>query len=169
MKIPRLLQAVLVLAGVYAGFRVTFDVILGQVIPSSLLIMYMFFTAAGVFMVFTFTEESTRELTSPIKALVEDPSKRMARNIVFVIVPLAAAAFTYFQMQPSLEAPLELRAIHPAPPTTAKLYGKTYKLLELENPYRKFEKEDPGKLRELVAEGGPGLHRKLPILPWRQT
>ncbi len=142
------------MVGAYAGFRLVFDVLLGQLIPSSLLTMYMFFTAAGVFMVFTFTEKSTAELTGPIKALVDDPSKRMLRNVVFVIVPLAAAAFTYFQMRPSLEAPVELRTIHPAPPTTATLYEKTYNLLELQNPYRKFEKEDPEKFRELVAEGG---------------
>jgi len=154
MRLPRLLQAVLILVGIYAGFRLVFDVVLGQVIPSSLLTMYMFFAAAGVFMVFTFTEESTRELTGSIKALVEDPSKRMLRNIVFVIFPLAAAAFAYFQMQPSLEAPVELRAIHPAPPTTVKLYDKTYKLLELVNPYRKFQKDDPENFRQLVAEGG---------------
>jgi mono/diheme cytochrome c family protein len=153
MRIPRLLQAVLVLVGTYAGFRIVFDVLLGQVIPSSLLTMYMFFAAAGVFMVYTFTEESTRELTGPIKALVEDPSKRLLRNIVLIVVPLAAGGFTYTQMLPSFEAPLELRSIHPAPPTTVKIYGKRYNLEKLENPYRKLEKEDPEQFGELVTKG----------------
>ena len=94
-------------------------------------------------MVFTYDEEQTRELVAPIKALVEDPSKRIWRNIVFVIVPLAAGAGTYLQMQPSFEAPVELRAIHPAPPTTAKIFGARVNLLTLENPFRKLEKEDP--------------------------
>jgi mono/diheme cytochrome c family protein len=154
MRIPRLLQAVLVLVGVYAGLRIVFDVILGQVIPSSLLSMYMFFVAAGVFMVFTFEEKSTRELVAPIKALVEDPSRRQLRNIVFLIVPLVAGAFTYLQMKPSFEAPVELRTIHPAPPSSVELYGKRFDLLSLTNPYRKFEKKDPKKFRKLVAEGG---------------
>jgi mono/diheme cytochrome c family protein len=105
-------------------------------------------------MVFTFTEESTAELTRPIKALVDDPSKKLVRNVVFVIVPVLAAIFTYYKMLPSFEAPLELRTIHPAPPSTIKAYGKRINLLELENPLRKFEKEDPEKFRELVAEGG---------------
>ncbi|MBT6911307.1 MAG: hypothetical protein HOA21_09150, partial [Rhodospirillaceae bacterium] len=74
MKIPKLLQAVLVLAFVYFGFIVVFDYILDAVIPSSLLAMYMFFVAAGVFMVFTYDEEGTRELVAPVKAMVEDPS-----------------------------------------------------------------------------------------------
>ncbi len=153
-RVPRLLQAVLVVVGVYVAFRVTFDVILGQPIPASLMVMYMFFVIAGVFMVFTFTEESARELVAPIKALVDDPGKKNIRNVVFVIVPLLVSAVVYYKMQPSLDAPLELRSIHPAPPASVKAFGKRFDLTKLENPYRKFEKQDPEKFRELVAEGG---------------
>ncbi|MCP5001018.1 MAG: cytochrome c [Hyphomicrobiales bacterium] len=153
IKIPRLLQAVLVIVLIYAGLKILFDVVLGQLIPSSLITMYMFFVVAGVFMVFTATEESTAQMVGPVKALVENPSLKMVRNIVFAIVPLAAGAFTYTQMLPSFEAPVELRAIHPAPPSTIKAFGKRFDLLKLENPYRKLEKEDPEKFRELVGEG----------------
>ena len=153
MRIPRLLQAVLVLVGVYVGFIVVFVVVLGQVIPSSLLTMYMFFVAAGVFMTFTYDDERTRELVAPIKALVEDPSRRWLRNLVFAAVPLAAGAAAFVQMQPSFDAPLELRSIHPAPPTTAKIFGRRVKLLEIENPFRTLEKDDPEGFAEMVAEG----------------
>jgi mono/diheme cytochrome c family protein len=152
-RIPRLLQAALTVVFFYAAFVVVFDVLLAQPIPASLLTMYMFFTVAGVFMVFTFTEESTRELVAPIRALVEDPSKKLVRNVVFALVPLAAGAFAYVQVLPGFEAPVELRAIHPAPPATVKLYGKRYDLLSLENPLRRFETEDPERFRELVAAG----------------
>ncbi len=153
MRIPKLLQAVLVTAGVYGAFRLVFDVALDHVIPASLLAMYMFFVIAGVFMVFTFTEKGTEELVAPIKALVEDPSKKLIRNIVFAIVPLAAGYYGYSQMLPSFEAPLELRSIHPAPPSSVKAFGKRFNLTTLENPYRKLEKEDPEKFAELVNEG----------------
>ena len=152
-RVPRLLQAVLVVVGIYLAFRVIFDVILGQPIPASLMVMYMFFVVAGVLMVFTFTEESARELVAPIKALVDDPEKKNIRNVVFVIVPLLVSAVVYYKMQPSLDAPLELRSIHPAPPASVKAFGKRFDLTKLENPYRKFEKQDPEKFRELVAEG----------------
>jgi mono/diheme cytochrome c family protein len=152
-RVPRLLQAVLSVAFFYVAFILLFDVALGQPIPSSLLTMYMFFVVAGVFMVFTFTEESTRELVAPIKALVEDPSKRLVRNLVFVVVPLAAGFFTYDRLLPSFEAPVELRSIHPAPPSSVQIYGKRYDLLSLESPYREFETEDPDHFAELVAEG----------------
>ncbi len=153
LKIPKLLQAVLVLIGVYLAFILVFDVILEAVIPSSVLTMYMFFVTAGVFMVFTFDEDGIRELVAPIKALVEDPSRRLIRNVVFVVVPVLAGGGAYVQMVPSLNAPLELRSIHPAPPTTVKVFGKRVNLLKLENPYRKLEKDDPEKFRKLVAEG----------------
>ena len=153
MRIPRLLQAVLVLALIYAGFRAVFELVLLQPIPSSLMTMYMFFVAIGVFMVFTFTEESAKEMVAPIRTLVEDPSKRLLRNIVFAVVPLVAGYFAYSQALPRLDAPIELRSIHPAPPSSVKIYGKRFDLLSLENPYRELEKEEPDAFAELVAEG----------------
>jgi hypothetical protein len=154
LKLPRLLSAFLTIAVVYGAFKLVFGSLLGQPIPASLMTMYMFFVIVGVFMVFTFTEDGARELVAPIKALVEDPAKRLIRNIVFVAAPLAAGAYVYVAMQPSLEAPLELRTIHPAPPSTVRIFGKRYDLLSLENPYRALEKDDPEQFRELVSEGG---------------
>ncbi len=153
LKVPLLLQAVLTVALFYALFEVVFGVILGQPIPGSLMTMYMFFVVAGVFMVFTFTEERMAELTAPIKALVEEPSKKLLRNVVFVVVPVAAGLYAFNQASPSLEAPLELRTLHPAPPSTVKAFGKRYNLITLENPYRKLETEDPERFGKLVAEG----------------
>ncbi|MEE1568245.1 MAG: hypothetical protein V1246_10590, partial [Arenicellales bacterium] len=91
LEIPRLLQAALVIGGIYLAFWAVFDLLLGQPIPRSLMGMYMFFVVAGVFMVFTATEQSTRELVGPIRALVEDPSRRALRNVVFAVVPGLAA------------------------------------------------------------------------------
>ena len=152
--IPRLLQLALIVIGVYFSFILLFDVALHQIIPKSLLTMYMLFVVAGTVMVFTFTEEGAQELIGPIMALVEDPSKKMVRNVVFIIVPLLAGYYTYSSMMPSFEAPMELRTIHPAPPGKFKAFGKSYNLTTLENPFRKFEKEDPAKFKELVKEGG---------------
>ena len=153
IRIPRLAQAVLVVVAFYVIARIVFELLLGQLIPSSLMTMYLFFVIAGVFMVFTFTEEGARELVAPIKALVEDPARRLVRNAVFVVVPLGAAALTFNQMRPSFDAPLELRSIHPAPPSTIRIFDKRFDLLALENPYRQFETEDPERFGELVAEG----------------
>jgi len=153
IKIPRLLQLVLTIVGVYFGFILVFDIILDHLIPSSLLNMYMFFVIAGVFMTFTFTEESTLELVEPIKALVQDPGKKKIRNIVFIIVPLLAGTYTYNKMLPSFEAPVELRSIHPAPPSSIKVYGKRYDLLKIENPLRKLKKTEPETFAQHILTG----------------
>lgn len=153
-RTPRLLQFALVVFGVYFGFILIFDVLLGQLIPRSLLTMYMVFVVSGALMAFTFTEEGAHELVAPIKALVEDPSRKRLRNAVFVIVPLLTGYYTYTSMSPGYEAPVELRTIHPAPPSKFKAYGKSYNLATLENPLRKYQKEDPAKYRELVKAGG---------------
>ena len=57
IRVPRLLQAVLAVAMFYGGSELVFSVILGQPIPSSLMTMYLFFVVAGVFMVYTVTDE----------------------------------------------------------------------------------------------------------------
>ncbi len=153
MRIPKLLQAVLVLAFVYYGFIFVFDYVLEAVIPKSLLNMYMFFVAAGVFMVFTYDEEKTAELVAPIKAMLVNPVYRPARNFVSVLVPVLVGYGVYGKMLPGFEAPVELRTIHPAPPSTAKIFGERVDLLTLENPFRKYETEDPDQFAELVHEG----------------
>lgn len=152
-KIPKLAQVFLILFGFYFGFILLFDVILQQIIPKSLLTMYMFFISAGVFMVFTFTEESVEELVAPIKALAEDPDNKNQRLAALLIAPLLVGTFVFFKIQPSLEAPVELRSIHPAPPSSFRAFDKKFDLTKLNNPFRKWQKEDPDKFRELVAEG----------------
>jgi len=123
-------------------------------IPSSLILMYMFFAVVVILLVMTATEEGARALLAPIKALFEDPAKKRIRDIVLAVVPLLTIGITYDRIKPTFEAPVELRSTHPAPPSTLKAYGKTLNLATLENPFRKFEKEDPAKFKELVKEGG---------------
>lgn len=153
MKLPKLLQAFLVVLGVYIGFKLVFSVGLHQPIPSSLLTMYMFFVVVATLLVTTATEEGAKEMAAPIKALVEDPSKATIRNVVFILVPLLAAWMTYNKMVPNFEAPVELRTIHPAPPASMKAYGKTFDLMKLENPYRKLQKENPEEFQKHVQNG----------------
>lgn len=125
----------------------------GKPIPESLVSMYMFFIVITVLLVMTITDEGAKGLFAPVRALVEDPSKKIYRNIVFALVPVAAALIAYdggARMAP----PAELRAAHPAPPALVRAYGKTFDLAKLENPLRKMEREDPEAFKALVKEGG---------------
>jgi hypothetical protein len=153
VKIPRLAQFVIYVALSYIVFKAP-EVLFGLPIPGSLVLMYMFFAVLMILLVMTATEEGSRELFAPVKALVEDPRKKGIRNVVFFILPFIAMAITYGILRPGFEAPVELRSTHPAPPVTIRAFEKRFDLMSLENPLRHFEKEDPEKFRELVKEGG---------------
>lgn len=128
-------------------------VLFGKPIPSSLVSMYMFFIVITVLLVMTITDEGAKKLFAPILALVEDPSKKAARNIVFIVLPIGAAAVAY-DGNAGKTPPAELRATHPAPPALSRAYGKTFDLAALENPFRKIEKQDTEAFAALVKEGG---------------
>lgn len=153
MKIPKLVQFIVLVLIAYGVFKAP-GALMGKPIPGSLIIMYMFFAVVTILLVMTSTEESTEELFAPIKALVEDPGKAAVRNVIFVVVPVIGAALTYNGVKPGFEAPVELRATHPAPPSSLRAFNKTFNLGTLANPFRKIEKEDPARFKELVKEGG---------------
>ncbi|HLC18295.1 MAG TPA: cytochrome c [Thermodesulfobacteriota bacterium] len=152
MKIPALVKFIILVIAAYGIFKA--PSLFGKPVPESLLILYIFFAVVVILLVMTATEEGTRELAAPLSALVIDPSKKTLRNIVFVALPLIAAIVTYRSVKAGLEAPVELRSVHPAPPAVIRAYGRTFNLQGLENPFRALETEDPGRFEELVREGG---------------
>ncbi|MDO8427432.1 MAG: cytochrome c [Deltaproteobacteria bacterium] len=153
MKIPKPLQFIM-LAVVFYGLLKIPGLLLGNPIPQSVIFMYMLFIVITILLVMTSTDESAKELFSPIRALVEDPSKKFLRNIVFAAVPLLAGYAAYGFTDTGVEPPSGLRSVHPAPPEALKAYGKTFVLSALENPLRRLEKENPDGFRKLVEEGG---------------
>jgi len=153
MRVPKLAQFFISVAVVYGLFKAP-GLFLGKPIPSSLIVMYMFFAVVTILLVMTATDESARELFSPIRALVEDPSRRVLRNIVFAAVPIAAGLVTYSFIKPGSEPPALLRAVHPAPPARLTAYGKSLDLNTLENPLRSLEAGEPERFKEAVREGG---------------
>src|SRR2546422_5572855 len=50
-------------------------------------------------------------------------------------------------MKPSTDEPIELRTVHPAPPASTKVHGKTFVLQTASNPYRV---DDSGKYSDKV-------------------
>jgi len=125
----------------------------GKPVPASLISMYMFFIVITVLLVMTITDDGAKELFAPVRSLVEDPSRRLVRNIVFAVVPVVSAWAVYDGGGPS-GPPAELRAVHPAPPARLSAYGKSFDLTSLENPFRKLQKEDAAAFKALAAEGG---------------
>ncbi|MCC6502263.1 MAG: cytochrome c [Deltaproteobacteria bacterium] len=125
---------------------------LGKPVPSSLIAMYMFFIVITVLLVMTITDDGAEKLFAPIRSLVEDPSKKLIRNVVFVVVPIVCG-YAVYDSGEKKAPPTELRAVHPAPPAIVKAYGKTFDLASIGNPFRKAEKEDPAAFKAFVKEG----------------
>lgn len=153
MKIPALLKFALAVTAAYVVFSAP-GWLLAKPVPVSLMTLYMLFAVVMALLVMTITDEGAGELVSPVAALLKEPSKRFLRNIVFAAVPLIAAFCAYAVVNPGIEAPMELRTVHPAPPAAFAAYGKNFNMAEIENPLRALEKTEPERFRELVKEGG---------------
>ena len=59
-----------------------------------------------------------------------DPDKRILRMSLLVLVPLLVGFVTYRTVRPTVDAPSNLRSIHPAPPASITFRGKTITLAD---------------------------------------
>ena len=144
-----LFLAMLVLGGLY-GF---FAHVLNPPLPQSLLIQYMVICSVGVLLVVTFDNATAAKFFSPLLALFGAPKLILLRIVAFVGVVAGVGFLTYENVKPNIVSPVELRTVHPAPPSSMKAYGKTFNLLKLENPYRAEFDEKSDEYQEVVAEG----------------
>lgn len=147
MRIPKLLLAVIIIVLAYLVLKIPSG---HYLIPSSVIRIYMFFIIVGVLLALTFNEESAQEMAAPIKSLLGDENKKALRWVVFIIIPVFFGYLTYNKVKPSFEAPIELRTVHPAPPSSVKIFNKSFNLLTLESPLRK----DTENFAQNVREGG---------------
>jgi mono/diheme cytochrome c family protein len=113
--------------------------------------MYMFFIVTGVVLMYTYSGEGYDNVVSPILELYSNPAKGKMMYVTVLLVGCLGAYITYQNVKPSFEAPVELRSIHPAPPSNVKAFGKRYKLQTLKNPFRV---EDKAQLAKNAEEGG---------------
>ncbi|MBI5561571.1 MAG: cytochrome c [Deltaproteobacteria bacterium] len=149
---PRIVKFSLIIIAVYCLLKIP-GVFFTRPIPASVLSVYLLFAVVATLLAMTATGEGATGFIEPIASLFADPSKRAARNIVLVIVPIAAAWIAYAALRPDDAPPPIVRSIHPAPPAAFTAYGRTIELASLTNPYRASEKENPSQFRAAVDEG----------------
>ena len=75
------------------------------------------------------------------------------RLILGVAIPLLVGYYAYSQASAPAEAPLELRAVHPAPPDTISFRGKEINLQHADTPVRKDIKQNPANRAKHLAAG----------------
>ncbi len=157
LRIPAFWQGVLAVAAAYLFFDRAFP----PLMPRSLMIQFMVVTVAGVLLYFSFEEGRWAEFKAPVLAVLREDRLASIRWAFLGGIPLLVAYLVYVQVRPSIEPPVELRQVHPAPPGSLRVFGKTYDLGRLENPRRRSVlerlKTDPeGAWQEyggLVAQG----------------
>jgi len=113
----------------------------------------MIICVVAVLLVVTFDNKMAATFFAPLLALFGSPKLRILRAVSFVAVVAGVGYLAYGFVKPQISSPLELRTVHPAPPSSLKAYGKTFDLLKLENPYREEFDEASDEYGEIVAEG----------------
>ncbi|HFQ15032.1 MAG TPA: cytochrome c, partial [Rhodobacteraceae bacterium] len=150
-----LLWVVVVVAALYGLFGHAAQ----PALPKSLLVQYMIISTVGVLLVATFNDATAARLVWPLRALLGHPKALILRWLAFFIVIGGVGGLTWLALLPDFQAPVELRTVHPAPPSTIRVYGKSFNLLKLENPLRKKAAKGSDEFKALVAEGSTLYYR----------
>lgn len=145
IKVNKLLQATLlfVFSILYFRYRVY------PPIPFSVRAIYATMTLIGIFMWISSTEEAWQDFRWPI-IRVADANSRLTWwvRLIFIIgLPPLVWAMGYNTLKPNVDEPIELRTVHPAPPASTKVHGKTFVLQTASNPFRV---DDEGKYSDMV-------------------
>ena len=138
-------QAVLILVLAFLFFRFG----IRPPAPWSVVTLYMAVVLIAVLVFVSSSSDSWRAFLAPIRSTLVDDSKRPLRIVLGVLLPLFVGYYAYTQAAATVEAPAELRAIHPAPPASISFKGKTIDIQGLDNPLRK----DAANRDKYVAEG----------------
>lgn len=139
-------------------------------IPFSVRAMYGTVALIAVFMWVSGNEEDWKKFKQPILNVLDaiTPLHKTLRTGYLIVLPILLWGFSYNSFLPNLEEPIELRTVHPAPPASVKVHGKTYTLQTAQNPYRVNTegKYDQEFTNSLITEQSMGRLMKPNANPW---
>jgi mono/diheme cytochrome c family protein len=141
----RFVQAVLILAIAFVVLRVGIH----PPAPWSVLTLYMSIVLLAVLVFVSADSDSWREFVRPIRSTLVNPDRRHLRLGLLIVLPLLLGYYAYTQAAAKPQAPPELRAVHPAPPSSIQFRGKEIQITGLDNPLRK----DPAGFKKHAAAG----------------
>jgi len=98
--------------------------------PAVTLVMILFVSSS---------EMAWAEFRAPLRTLIVERERRSViglRTALLIVLPLLAGLAAFFQIQPSVSPPAELRSVHPAPPSSITLEGESIELQTAHNPFR---------------------------------
>jgi len=165
IKVNKLLQATLlfVFAWMYFSYRVY------PPIPFSVRAIYATMTLIGIFMWISSTEEAWQDFRRPIIAVTDATSgfPWVLKIVTVIALPFLVGFMGYNGLKPSTDEPIALRTVHPAPPASTKVHGKTFVLQTASSPFRV---DDDGKYSDMVQnkyqDGNPWDEKAPPYLQY---
>lgn len=166
MAIPRFWQGVAfwLFITLYLKYRVY------PPIPFSVRAIYGTVALVGVFLWMSGSEEDWQEFRRPILNVLDAKTgfHKALRTFFLIFIPIALWGFAYNSFLPNLDEPIELRTVHPAPPASTKVHGKTFVLQTSQNPFRVNAegKYDQEHTNSLITEQGMGRLMKPNANPW---
>jgi hypothetical protein len=166
VNLPRFWQGILfwVYILLYLKFRVY------PPIPFSVRAMYGTVSLIAVFMWMSSNEEDWKKFKQPIMNVLDAHTgfHKALRTFYLIALPILLWGFSYQSFLPNLDEPIELRTVHPAPPASTKVHGKTFVLQTSQNPYRTNPegKYDQEYTNARIVEQGMGRLMKPDANPW---
>jgi hypothetical protein len=166
IEMPRFWQGILfwVFILLYLKYRIY------PPIPFSVRAMYGTVSLIAVFMWVSSNEADWRKFKQPIMNVLDavSPFHKALRFAWLIALPIIFWGFSYSSFLPNLDEPIELRTVHPAPPASTKVHGKTFILQTSQNPYRVNPegKYDQEYTNAHIVEQGMGRLMKPDANPW---
>src|SRR5688572_4152618 len=166
MPLPRFWQGI----GFWAFILLYLKYRIYPPIPFSVRAMYGTVSLIAVFMWVSSNEEDWRKFKQPIMNVLDGitPFHKFLRVAYLVVLPIIFWGFSYSSFLPNLDEPIELRTVHPAPPASTKVHGRTFVLQTSQNPYRVNPegKYDQEYTNAHIVEQGMGRLMKPDANPW---
>src|SRR6266496_5342132 len=134
IKVNKLAQA----TGLFLFSIIYFRYRIYPPIPFSVRAIYATMTLIGIFMWVSSTEESWKDFRRPIIKVADATSggTKFLKIAIVILLPILVGWLSFNSMKPNVDEPIELRTVHPAPPASTKVHGKTIVLQTASSPFR---------------------------------
>ncbi len=142
-------QAILLLIASWVFFEFIIPLFPGSApVPASVVLQYTLIAAVGILVYVSENEKRWVQFKAPINATLVDPDKKLMRGALMTAIPLFVGFLAFQQARPTVGSLVQLRSIHPAPPSSITFRGQTMALAGLQNPLR-----SSGSLEEHYENG----------------
>ena len=149
LKPNALAWAAAIWVAVYVGLRYAVE----PPVPASVTSMFMFIVTLALAVYISTTDERLHEVKSNVVAFLTEKRFTIPLIVVLIGLPALVAFRVYLNVTSSPAPPASGRTIHPPPPVSITLGGRTIDLSTEVNPFRELETSDPDAFAEHVSNG----------------